>query len=297
MWLIAPERRRCPLSPRAPQNRALPTSAARWGSSQRAPLPSVKMAAAAPGHVVGAGFPLLSVAARRRDGGACAGALSQPGQGQRPPLPPSGAPRRAALPSRALRLRGDQGAAGRRVRAMPPEVRTGTGTLQRHGVLSRLPGAGRRSLVRAARVRRYRLRCGVRGCVRARGRRHGAGVCTCCSYRFLPGTEREFNLGSPFVLTSVWFSSCLCIPRASLPVLTVHLSCSLKRWWWEPPSTRETLPRVLPGTLTSELSALRAQKRSGCFCEGRRVPLGLWGGAVVPSAEVLWAVMRSHLGL
>lgn len=91
-------------------------------------------------------------------------------------------------------------------------------------------GAGRRSLVRAARVRRYRLRCGVRGCVRARGRRHGAGVCTYCSYRSLPGAEREFNLGSPFVLTSVWFSSCLCIPRASLPVLTVHLSCSLKRW-------------------------------------------------------------------
>lgn len=100
------------------------------------------MAAAAPGHVVGAGFPLLSVAARRRDGGACAGALSQPGQGQRPPLPPSGAPRRAALPSRALRLRGDQGAAGRRVRAMPPEVRTGRAMLQRHGVLSRLHGGG-----------------------------------------------------------------------------------------------------------------------------------------------------------
>lgn len=65
----------------------------------------------------------------------------------------------------------------------------------------------------------------------------------------------------------------------------------------EPPSTRETLPRVLPGTLTSGLSALRAQKRSRCFCEGRHVPLGLWGGAVVPSAEVLWAVMRSHLCL
>lgn len=108
----------------------------------------------------GQDFPLLSVAALRQHGAGCAGALPQPGQGQRTPLPPAGAARRAALPSRALRLRGDQGAAGRRVRAMLPEVRTGTRTRKRHRALSRLMEAGRRSRMRAGRVRRYRLRWG-----------------------------------------------------------------------------------------------------------------------------------------
>uniref|UniRef100_A0A8C4TZZ5 Uncharacterized protein n=1 Tax=Falco tinnunculus TaxID=100819 RepID=A0A8C4TZZ5_FALTI len=57
----------------------------------------------------------------REDGAGGAGAVPQPGEGQRAPLPPAAAARRAALPCRALRLRPLQGAAGRRVRALPAQ--------------------------------------------------------------------------------------------------------------------------------------------------------------------------------
>lgn len=126
----------------------------------------------------------------RQDGAGGAGAVPQPGQGQRPPLPPERAARRAALPGRALRLRPQQAAAGHRVRALPAQVPAGT----RRSAASTAPSAEaglRRSVLclRAGSARPQNSRLCLagwegKGCVLQRGAScawrggNGRGACS-----------------------------------------------------------------------------------------------------------------------